>query len=49
MPRFKADGHGDLYVKAKVLLPTDLTPEAKTAAMRFLDLTDQPDPRAREN
>jgi curved DNA-binding protein len=49
MPRFKADGHGDLYVKAKVLLPTDLTPEAKTAAIRFLDLTDQPDPRAREN
>ena len=49
MPRFKADGHGDLYVKAKVVLPKDLTPEARDAADRFLRLTDQPDPRAREN
>lgn len=48
MPRFKADGHGDLYVKAKVVLPKDLTPEARDAADRFLRLTDQPDPRARE-
>jgi DnaJ-class molecular chaperone len=48
MPRFKADGRGDLYVKAKVVLPTGLSPEAKAAAERFLNLTDQPDPRARE-
>ena len=48
MPRFKADGRGDLYVKAKVVIPTNLSPEAKTAAERFLTLTDQPDPRARE-
>ena len=48
MPRFKADGYGDLYVKAKVLIPTDLSPEARTAAERFLALADQPDPRARE-
>ena len=48
MPRFRADGKGDLYVKAKVIIPADLTPEAHTAADRFLELTDQPDPRARE-
>jgi curved DNA-binding protein len=48
MPRFKADGRGDLYVKAKVVLPTGLSPEAEAAAERFLNLTDQPDPRARE-
>ena len=45
MPRFKADGHGDLYVKAKVVLPSDLSPDAKAAADRFLSLVDQPDPR----
>jgi curved DNA-binding protein len=49
MPRFKADGHGDLYVKAKVVLPTDLSPDARAAADTFLRLADQPDPRAREN
>ena len=46
MPRFRADGHGDLYVKAKVVLPTHLSAEAKAAAERFLNLIDQPDPRA---
>jgi len=46
MPRFKADGHGDLYVKAKVVLPSDLSSDAKDAADRFLTLVDQPDPRA---
>lgn len=49
MPRFKADGHGDLYVKAKVVLPKDLPPDARDAADAFLRLADQPDPRAREN
>lgn len=48
MPRFKADGYGDLYVKAKVVIPTHLSPEARTAAERFVALADQPDPRARE-
>jgi curved DNA-binding protein len=48
MPRFKADGHGDLYVRAKVVLPTDLSTEARAAADRFLRLVDQPDPRSRE-
>jgi len=46
MPRFKADGHGDLYVKAKVVLPTHLSADAKAAAERLFDLIQQPDPRA---
>jgi curved DNA-binding protein len=45
MPRFKASGHGDLYVKSKVVLPTKLSDEAKDAARRFVDLVNQPDPR----
>ena len=35
-------------LKAKVVLPPDLTTEARTAAERFLKLAHQPDPRARE-
>jgi curved DNA-binding protein len=45
MPKFRAEGHGDLYVRARVVLPTDLTDEAREAARRFLDTVDQPDPR----
>jgi curved DNA-binding protein len=45
MPRFKASGSGDLYVRIRVVLPTNLSAEAKDAARRFLDLLDQPDPR----
>ncbi len=45
MPRFKAAGAGDLYVKTRVILPTDLSDEAKEAAAAFLDLAPQPDPR----
>jgi curved DNA-binding protein len=45
MPRFNADGAGDLYVRVRVVLPTNLSDEAKTAARRFLDLAPQPDPR----
>jgi curved DNA-binding protein len=45
MPRFNAAGHGDLYVKARIVLPTDLSPEAKAAARTFLHLVDQPGPR----
>lgn len=48
MPRFKADGHGDLFVKAKVVIPIDLSPEARAAAEQFLALAHQPDPRTRE-
>jgi curved DNA-binding protein len=45
MPRLKGGGSGDLYVKINVILPTNLSDEAKEAAKRFLDLVDQPDPR----
>jgi curved DNA-binding protein len=45
MPRFKATGHGDLYVKARVILPTSLSDEARAAAKAFFTLVDQPDPR----
>ena len=45
MPRFKATGHGDLYAKAKVVLPTDLSDEARTAAEALFTLIDQPSPR----
>jgi DnaJ-class molecular chaperone len=46
MPQFKGDGFGDLRVKVRVVLPTNLSDEATAAAQRFLDLVDQPDPRA---
>jgi curved DNA-binding protein len=45
MPRFNAEGAGDLYVRVRVVLPTNLSDEAKAAARRFLDLAPQPDPR----
>ena len=45
MPRFKGEGYGDLYVKSRVVLPSGLSQEAKTAARTFLVLTDQPNPR----
>jgi curved DNA-binding protein len=44
MPRFKASGHGDLYVKARVILPTNLSDEAKAAARPFFDLVKPTDP-----
>jgi curved DNA-binding protein len=46
MPRLKGEGSGALYVKVTVVLPSNLSDEAKEAAQRFLDLVDQPDPRA---
>jgi curved DNA-binding protein len=45
MPRFNTTGHGDLYVKARIILPTNLSPEAKAAARVFVDLADQASPR----
>ena len=47
MPRLNGEGEGDLYAKVRVVIPTGLSPEATEAAGRFLDLVDQPDPRAR--
>jgi curved DNA-binding protein len=45
LPRFRGEGHGDLFVKVRVVLPTGLADEAKRAAATFLDLVEQPDPR----
>jgi DnaJ-class molecular chaperone len=45
LPRFRSEGRGDLYVKARVVLPIGLSDEANMAAERFLDLVQQPDPR----
>ena len=46
MPRFKGEGYGDLYVKSRVVLPTALSEEARSAARSFLLLADQPNPRS---
>ncbi len=45
MPRFRATGQGDLYVKTRVVLPTDLSDDAKAAARALFDLVRQPSPR----
>jgi DnaJ-class molecular chaperone len=45
MPRFKAEGAGDLYARVRVVLPTDLD-EADRARLRaFTTAVHQPDPR----
>ena len=46
MPAFKGDGTGDLLARIRVVLPTDLSEEARAAATTLADLIDQPDPRA---
>ena len=46
LPHFRGDGSGDLFVKVRVVLPGALSDEAQKAAAGFLDLVDQPDPRA---
>jgi curved DNA-binding protein len=46
MPRLKGGSSGDLYVRVRVVLPTQLSDEARKAASGFLDLVHQPDPRA---
>ena len=45
MPHLRGDGRGDLLVKVRVVLPTGLSDEAKSAAAAFCDLAAQPDPR----
>jgi curved DNA-binding protein len=45
MPRLGAEDAGDLYVRVRVVLPSELSPEASAAARQFLDLVEQPDPR----
>ena len=45
MPRFRADGSGDILARIKVVLPTNLSPEAEERARQFFELVRQPDPR----
>jgi DnaJ-class molecular chaperone len=45
MPRLGGGAPGDLYAKARVVLPTDLSDEARDSARRLFDLIQQPDPR----
>jgi len=45
LPRFRADGRGDLYAKVRVVLPTSLDDEGRALATSFIDHIAQPDPR----
>jgi len=45
MPVLRGEGHGDLYARARVVLPSKLDDETAAAARSFLDQLDQPDPR----
>ena len=45
MPRFKSAGHGDLYVKARVAIPTGLSDESRAAAGAFFDTLRRAEPR----
>ena len=47
MPVLHGEGHGDLYARARVVLPAKLDDETTEAARTFLDQLNQPDPRAR--
>jgi curved DNA-binding protein len=46
MPRLRGEGAGDLYARARVVLPSRLDEDAAKAARAFFDQLDQPDPRA---
>ncbi|MFN8619699.1 MAG: J domain-containing protein [Chloroflexota bacterium] len=45
LPRFKAEGHGDLLVRARVVLPAALDDEGRRLAQQLIDHIDQPNPR----
>jgi curved DNA-binding protein len=45
MPRFRGGGHGDLYVRTRVVLPTGLDDESKRLVRELADRVKQPDPR----
>ena len=46
MPRLRGEGFGDLFARARVILPAHLDDDARDAARAFLAKVDQPDPRA---
>ncbi len=45
LPEFRGKERGDLLVRTRVVLPTGLSPEAKEAAKKFVELAQQPEPR----
>ena len=45
MPRLRGEGAGDLYAKARVVLPPKLDDETAEVARAFFARLDQPDPR----
>jgi DnaJ-class molecular chaperone len=45
LPRFGAEGRGDLRVRTKVVLPTFLDEEGRARAQAFIDHIEQADPR----
>ncbi len=45
MPHLRKEGFGDLYARARVVLPHKLDDESEAAARAFLDQVQQPDPR----
>ena len=45
MPRLRGEGAGDLYARARVVLPPKLEGAAADAARTFVDAIEQPDPR----
>ena len=45
LPRFGAEGRGDLRVRTKVVLPTFLDDEGQELAQAFVDHIEQSDPR----
>jgi len=45
LPRFRADGTGDLYARVRVVLPARLDDEGKTLARTLIDHIGQADPR----
>ena len=45
MPHLRAEGFGDLYARARVILPK-LDDKTRKAAKTFVEAVDQPDPRA---
>jgi DnaJ-class molecular chaperone len=47
LPRFRADGRGDLFVKTRVVLPTALDEEGQRLARELVDHVAQPIPRGR--
>jgi curved DNA-binding protein len=46
MPHLRGDGYGDLYARARVVLPSKLDGKAADAAKKLVDAIHQPDPRA---